>query len=291
MALALAKLRALMEAHPNHFSPLNFSAPEAYFCEVFKTRKNLSLRSWARKLGYRSHRTLGMVMSGERSASPELIRRLSKVEKLSDQEERYLKGLVAKRKAQGPLPKSLELELEKIKAPLAGVYVIPELDFRKMYDWFYFVLKQLVFLPSFSLSTKYLEQKLPADFPVRRIKSALETLVSLGLIGYDPATQKFSEIQSQTMTTRDVPSHAVRRFHQQWLVQAGVSIRRDPPTERENLTFTFRGNRKRMAEMKEYLMYMREEFAKKFDDDPAADDVMQMMIHLFPVTRNLEKGS
>lgn len=241
------------------------------------------MRAWSRKLGYKSHRTLGMILSGDRAPTPQFVGKVAKLQNLSAQELTYLNGLIARRCGRD----DLELDLDKVKNPLGEFRELTEAEFAQMSDWYFFVIKQLIQAPSFRLEKKYLVSRLPEGFPLSRFKSVLQTLLRLNLIAYDPKTRRFSEVSGQVRTTHDVPSATLRKFHRQWLARAAYAIEHTPLPERDNLTYTFRGDRKRIGEMKEFLRYMRNEFARKFDHDPDAEDVIQLLIHLFPCTQAL----
>lgn len=83
-----------------------FEEPLEYLREVRavissdgKKQRPLSAEQWARRLGYRSRRTIGMVLSGRRLPSADMLERISQYLNHSILEHRYLQLLFQRKKS------------------------------------------------------------------------------------------------------------------------------------------------------------------------------------------------
>ncbi len=255
--------------------------PCAQLREAFRKRSRLSIRAASRRMGYRSHRALGMVLEGKRLPSPRLLAKLSRQLGFSDMEESRLRRLVElKRTGEEPDAQSLA----RIEDPLRGTLTLPPEKFDPLSDWYLFVVKQLIECPSFEFTPRYLEARLGRQVPVHQIIQAIEKMLRLGLLRREKKTGRLVVEPGKFRSTHDVPSATIRRYHRLWLKRVAESIERHAVDERENLSLTLRFDRSRVGEAKQFLRYVREEFDRRFAPAPGDDDVFQLAMHFFPVT-------
>ncbi|MBI1860308.1 MAG: DUF4423 domain-containing protein [Deltaproteobacteria bacterium] len=228
-----------------------------------------SLKEWSQRFGYRSHRSLGMVMSGKRLPTPKMVESISRYFHLDPGEHRSLELLVHEART-GEM--AIHAQMGVLRQALTETELINLKDFAQISEWYMFVVKQLATTPSFRKHPEWIARRLRRKVDPRQLATALATLERLGLL------------KTKNVRTRnDIPSAALRMHHLQMLQRAAQSINQDPVTERENLSLTLRFDSKQMMSVKRYLREVREEFDRRFGSD-TSEEVFQLLVHFFPQT-------
>ncbi|MES2855705.1 MAG: hypothetical protein V4692_07575, partial [Bdellovibrionota bacterium] len=110
-------------------------------------KRPLSIREVSRRLNYSSDRAIGMVLTGERPMSEEMLKRFSGYFSLTEKQSRVLKLLTEKHKA---LAKGDSSELKKVEAELMRIRTpfdydtIQQEQLRYFEEWFSLPLLRLV---------------------------------------------------------------------------------------------------------------------------------------------------
>jgi len=122
---------------------------------------------------------------------------------------------------------------------------------------------------------------LALDLPLAIANEAAARLVRLGLAKTVEGT--ITAIKKKTKTPAEVPSTAVRSFHRQMLQKCLDSLDALPVERRFANNSLINVPEARLPEAKEFLMKMRQEFADRFEDHEAADQVFGLSIGFFPI--------
>lgn len=243
---------------------------------------------WALRLGYKSPRSFGMITSGERLPSNEMISSLSKYLKLSKRKEEYLRLLVTlekKRKKNKPINTTIN-QLKEINPKNSSFHFIEPDEFSHISKWYYLVLRQILIWPYHESEIHTLHSLIGKQIKLRTLKNALELMIAHGFLKRDQ--DGFISIAKQGLNTRsDIPSHAVIQHHLEMLDQTKKHLVSDQPEEREFQSLTFRCKATDMKEAKEFIRDFKEEFNKRFAKDNG-EDVYQLGIQFFSHTKSFQ---
>ncbi len=149
-------------------------------------------------------------------------------------------------------------------------------------EWFFLVIKQLVETPSFKEDPTWIQKRLRNKVSISQIHSAIEAMLSLGILMRTESGKLCSSHKSVT-TKSDISDIAVQIHHKQMLDRAKESIGEQAVLEREVDSKTFRMNPSRMGEAKIFLRKLRDEFLRNFEDKDS-DRVYQFNFQLFEHT-------
>jgi len=248
-------------------------------------RRPMTLERWAKKLNYRSPRSIAMVLKGQRLPSEDLVIAFSHDLKHSENERRYFELLVRKEKHKDNIPPIVLEELAKLNPKLLKRKALEGEVFRYVADWQNYVILQLFSTPEFSGQegncVAWIEKRLGDKLTADEIRKSLDLLEKLKFIERDSATGKLSlSTQDPFFTSEEVPSAAGRKHLSDQMEQAKEALHRQSLADREFTCLTLRVNRKKIPEIKKAMREFRDKFDKDFFDDKG-NDVCQINLQFF----------
>ncbi|MGZ6261826.1 MAG: TIGR02147 family protein [Bdellovibrionota bacterium] len=251
-------------------------------------RRPITLERWAKKLNYRSPRSIAMVLKGQRLPSEDLVVAFSQDLKHSENERRYFELLVRKEKHKDNIPPVISEELSKLNPRLIKRKPLEAELFSYVAEWYNYVILQLLNTPPFKgkkLSDgEYAEmicKRLTGKITRAQVETSLGLLEKLKLLERDPSSGFLrTPSEEPLIATDEVPSAAGRKHHFEQMDQAKEALVRQPLSEREFTTMTLRVNRTRLPAIKKAIREFRDKFDKDFAEDPG-EDVCQLNIQFF----------
>lgn len=249
-------------------------------------RRPITLERWAKKLNYRSPRSIAMVLKGQRLPSEDLVIAFSQDLKHSENERRYFELLVRKEKHKDNVPAPVLEELNKLNPKLLKRKALEGEVFRYVADWQNYVILQLFSTPEFLArveadSVSWIEKKLGDKLSREEIQKSLELLEKLKFIERDADSGKLRlASQDPFFTTEEVPSAAGRKHLTDQMEQAKEALHRQSLHDREFTCLTLRVDRKKIPEIKKAIREFRDKFDKDFFDDKGSD-VCQINLQFF----------
>ncbi len=237
----------------------------------------------SRVLGYRSPRSIGMVLAGSRLPSKLMIDRLARKLLHTPAERRYLELLVekAQRSRTGEQMTPVTQEMNDLRpVPVARQY-IDMTEFSQIFHWYYFVLRQVVQIPGVDVSAEGLHKRLRKKVPVEKIKEALIRLCYFGFL--EKTDTGYRVKHSNVITPTDVPNQALRLHHAQMMKRAGEAMEELPVDKREITSMSFRMDPRDVPEAKKRLRQFRDDFDSYFSKTEGTE-VFQLNLQLFPHT-------
>ncbi|HAR43359.1 MAG TPA: hypothetical protein DCS07_12140 [Bdellovibrionales bacterium] len=250
----------------------------------YEGRKNrpFSLMTWSKRLGYRSPRSIAMVIKGQRFPSQEMIRALARDLKLTEREERYGDLLVQLEKAhkRNRDPRPILEALQRLQ-PKANAPSIDVQTFAYISSWYFLVIKQLVETPNFKESPAWIRRKLLNKVTEAEVRQAIQTMLNLGILKRDP--DKRLRIQKAVVSSTDIPSSAIRLHHQQMLERAKEALEQQEVLTREFGSLVFKMAPSRIHEAKERVRAFRDAFEQEFGAS-GSGEVYQFNFQIFSHT-------
>lgn len=254
--------------------------------------RELSHTQWAKKLNYRSPRTIGQVIAGKRNASRELVARLAERFALTEKETRYLEVLV-----QVSRVNIAPSEREKLLSKLAELRprpisrrVLEEQQFNYISHWYNLVIKQLISDPSVNTDPSSIAARIGYGVDSGVVRKALSTMSRLGIIRSHDGGNKYEVVSGAITTTPDVSVPAVRQYHHEQALRSIEAIYRQSVDEREFGAATLRFDPRKMKEAKAFIREMVNEFDRRFCSQNATE-VFQFNVQFFRQTNGKKRGS
>ena len=230
------------------------------FVKRCKRNPAYSMRAYASFLEI-DQSLLSKIMRGERSISKENSRRLG-----------FKLGL-------GPAEVNVLLK----KSPTTERYLpLDDDSFNLIADWYHFAILELIKTRSCKSDIKLMAKKL--GIHVEEARTAIERMQRMGLIRQDRNTFSLSSA-SNTWTNTHATSEARKRLQKSLLERSLAAIETVPFELRENGSLTVAINKSRLPEFKEKLKRIRQELGEFFQQDTQLDEVYQLTLAFFPLTK------
>jgi uncharacterized protein (TIGR02147 family) len=240
---------------------------------------------WAKKLGLKTTSSITKILSGERDPGPQITEQLVRYFGFKDRDARYFRDLVQLKKIKQDARLSvLLMERMQKEFPDGSVRLLDDRTFSVIANWYYLPLREMTRMQGFVEDADQLAKLLRFKVTARDITRAIEALVELGLLTRD-SSGRLKIAQGRVLTSNDISSEAIKRYHEQMLENAKSAVRQVEVKEREITGSTLVMRAANLAEAKEMIREFKTRFAQKFEED-AGDSVYQIQIQLFPLTKS-----
>lgn len=247
-------------------------------------KRALTTEEWAKRLGYKSPRSVAMVLKGQRFPSADLIEVFAQDLKLNPIRKRFFELLVKKEryKEEGDALKKITKELDQLnlKSPEK---IISEKTFSPISEWYYLLLRQLVQCPDFEENGEWISKKLRGKITPEIARKALHKMVEHGFFVRDANGRLQVSVEEFLSSMPDVPAQAMKRYLVQVLQRGVEALFEQESSEREFLALTLRFNKGQMAEAKQAIRDFEKTFNKGFSSKESCD-VFQLSVQFFKHT-------
>ncbi len=247
-------------------------------------KRKLSYNQLAKVLGYSSPRTVAMAWEGQRPLSKPLLEKIRLKAQLSPKQYVYLELLASVDKNKKLLIDSAP-QMQELKM-LSKKYKSRRVDERifSLISKTEHILLHQMLQGKRSVAIGDLKDKIRKPISKVEIEKAIENLLALKLLTYDQETGRFQEVSENLMVGQDVPSKAIQKYHQEMLDLAEKALTEQLVSDRDFNCHTFRFDRQRLTEAKDFISQFIEEFNERFQS-PDSDDVYQLNLQLFSQTK------
>ena len=157
-------------------------------------------------------------------------------------------------------------------------------EFELAHSWYHMAILELLELRDCEHSVEWFAKKLKLKKII--IKNALERLEKIGWITIQNGSYRASF--ESNVSPNDLPSDAIKKFHDDMLKKAETALFTDNIHEREFQNMTLAFSQAQMQEAKAAIRSFQKEFAKKFyPETQDRDSVYQLSVQLFRLDSNL----
>lgn len=153
---------------------------------------------------------------------------------------------------------------------------VPEDKFELIAEWYYFAILEYLLLPGASKTTDSIARAL--GLSQSQTYSALLQLKRAG----------FLENNGKNTTSKFSSEHA-RVLQKQFLKRAADAIESVSIEQRDNTGLTLRFSKKDFCRAKEMLQRFRNEFQEAFGKSKSPDEVYQLTLAFFPLTKSSKR--
>ena len=254
-----------------------------YYDYKKQTSQAFSLRFFAAKAGLASHAHLKLAIDGKRNLTKNTVVKLISALNLDEKRANYFENLVFFNQAKTEKEKHTYYSLLVKSSPKSKLHQLEKTQFRIFKEWYHSVILEMISLKDFNPAPEWVSRKLNKLVSPAQVSESFKLLQELNLI---VKTAKGYRRQETLITTSDeVQDLMVKYYHYAMLKLAGSAISNLSPESRDISALTFPIKRSDFPALKKHIQLMRKEllnFEAKVGD---AEDVIQVNIQLFPLTR------
>ena len=250
-----------------------------------KTVPAFSLRFFAEKAGLSSHAHLKLTIDGKRNITKNTVVKLIHGLGLDGQRAAYFESLVFFNQAQTDADKQVYYAQLLKASPRSKLHKMDAAQFRIFREWHHSAILEMVALKDFRPIPDWISKRLGGLITPAQVTESLKLLVELGLL---VKTANGYRQRDPLITTDDeVQNLMVKMYHLQMLKLSADMLSALPGPQRDVSALTFSIKREDFPNLKKHLQLMRKELLDFSAKAGEGEDVVQINIQLYPLTRGV----
>lgn len=250
-----------------------------------KTVPAFSLRFFAEKAGLSSHAHLKLTIDGKRNITKNTVVKLIHGLGLDGQRAAYFESLVFFNQAQTDADKQVYYAQLLKASPRSKLHKMDAAQFRIFREWHHSAILEMVALKDFRPIPDWISKRLGGLITPAQVTESLKLLVELGLL---VKTANGYRQRDPLITTDDeVQDLMVKMYHLQMLKLSADMLSVLPGPQRDVSALTFSIKREDFPNLKKHLQLMRKELLDFSAKAGEGEDVVQINIQLYPLTRGV----
>ncbi|MCB0393350.1 MAG: TIGR02147 family protein [Bdellovibrionales bacterium] len=256
-----------------------------------KKTKNpkLSIRSWAGRMGIRSHAHLQEMLSGKKPIPKKYIPRFVETLDLNSREGLYLETLIDLDRAKSEEEKAIYLQRITDLFPKKARALNEIEAFHFLRDPLHTILLEMVDLEDFQSDEKWIQSRLYFYRSIKDIRAALDVLLSLKLIEREP-NGHIAKKSSHLTNVRDVPRSGVKEYHKRVSELASKAVFNQPVESREFNAYSFNIKESSIPQAKIRIRKFIEAFLQEFESKSGeGEETYQLNVQMFSTTQLKDK--
>lgn len=250
-----------------------------------KTLPAFSLRYFAEKAGLSSHAHLKLTIDGKRNITKGTVTKLIHGIGLEKQRAAYFENLVFFNQAETDEEKHAYYEQLVKSSPRSKLHKMDKAQFRIFREWHHSVILEMVALKNFRPIPDQISKRLRGVVSASQVQESLNILVEAGLLV--KTANGYRQRDPMITTDDEVQDMMVKLYHQQMLRISANMLGDLPSQERDFSALTFSIKRQDFPNLKKHIQLMRKELLDFSAKPGEGDDVVQVNIQLFPLTRGV----
>lgn len=259
-----------------------------WYAVAKRSRGSFSFRAFSKRAGFRSTNFFKLVRDGERNLTQESLTKFMIGLRLNKQEQEFFRSLVLYNQAKTEPERDLHYRHLLQSRKLNQLKPIEREQYDYYAGWHHPVVRELVVSKDFDGTPEWVARRIfPPITPAQAARS-IELLERLGFIE-KTGGGRWRQSSSLVSTGPEVVSHLVLNYHKNLLDLTKEILEKVPGAERDVSTMTLGIARERFPELKKKVQEFRREILKMVSVDTAPEEVVQLDIQLFPVTRSSEE--
>lgn len=250
-----------------------------------KTVSAFSLRFFAEKAGLSSHAHLKLAIDGKRNITKNTVTKLIHGLGLENQRAAYFESLVFFNQAQTDEDKKIYYA-QLIKAsPRSKLHKMDKAQLRIFKEWHHSAILEMVGLKDFRPIPEQISKRLRGLVTPSQVTESLNLLLEMGLLV--KTANGYRQSNPLITTDDEVQDMMVKLYHFQMLKLSADMLSELPGEERDISALTFGIKRSDFVNLKKHLQLMRKELLDFSAKAGEAEEVVQINLQLFPLTRGV----
>ncbi|MBI2340563.1 MAG: TIGR02147 family protein [Deltaproteobacteria bacterium] len=258
-----------------------------WYAEAKRARGSFSFRAFSKRAGFTSPNFLKLVMDGERNLTEDSLSKFVIGLKLNKQEEEFFRNLVFFNQAVEEEKKALYYERLIQSRKFNQLKPIQKSQYEYCSTWHHSVIRELVASREFDGTPEWLARRISPPITGAQAKKSLEALERLGFIAREGGSWK--QTSAIVSTGAEVASLALFQYHLEMLDLAKHVMHTVSAQKRDVSALTLGVKKERISELKKKIQEFRQEILKLVSTDSDPEEVVQLNIQMFPLTRSVER--
>jgi len=250
-----------------------------------KTVPAFSLRFFAEKAGLSSHAHLKLTIDGKRNITKNTVVKLIHGLGLESQRAAYFESLVFFNQAQTDADKQVYYAQLLKASPRSKLHKMDKAQFRIFREWHHSAILEMVALKDFRPIPDWISKRLGGLVTPAQVTESLKLLVEVGLLV--KTANGFRQRDPLITTDDEVQDLMVKMYHLQMLKLSANMLSALPGEQRDVSALTFSIKRDDFPNLKKHLQLMRKELLDFSAKAGEAEEVVQVNIQLYPLTRGV----
>lgn len=260
--------------------------PASFLSDAFEIKRkrnaNFSLRSWALRLGMKSHGPLHAMLAGQRNIPKKYIPLLVKSLDLEKKEAKFFELLVDLQRAKSLEEKEIYLERLKQLSPKA-LREVNDIDaYKYITEPLHIIIAEMTTLPKFQNTLGWIKSHLRPNVNLKELESIIERLLSLGILKLE--NNKLIKQVQHIYTAKEIMSKAVQEYHKKMSLLAIEEIANQDIENREYNAISFNIKKKDLPKIKETIREFSDQIVQEFESE-SADETYHLNVQLFSLTK------
>lgn len=270
---------------PNIYDYMDY---RAFLNDMFRFRKQkdsyFSYRYFSGKAGFSSPNFLKLVIDGKRNLTNISLAKVAKGFGLLKQEREFFENLVFMNQAKDHEEKNYYLKKVMSIKGYTKVRKIEKKSYQYFSKWYNTAVREIIMFGGRDFTAEQVAETLNPRITPKEAEAAINLLMELGLIKKDKEGL-WEQSDPALSTGPEVKSLAIANFHREMLKLASESIERYQADERDISALTLRVNSASIAEIKRRIIQFRRELLELALDEEDTDQVIQVNLQAFPLTK------
>lgn len=267
------------------FRYLDYRAYLAAFYAA-KKKRGFSFRAFSRSAGLGAPNYLKLVIAGDRNLTPSMATRFADACGLANDAADYFICLVELNQARSVEKRNAAYERLTGFARYRRAHRIDLAQAAYHSKWYLPAIRELVVSPAFREDADWIAETLWPPIKAQEAKSAIETLLELGLLQRD-SHDRLRQHNPVVSTGAQTQSLHIANYHAQMLDRAKASMELVPAASRDISSLTFCLSEDGIAKLKQRLAEIRRELIELAESQSDRGQVVQLNLQLFPLTQSV----
>lgn len=259
-----------------------------WYNETKKSRTGFSFRVFSKRAGFQSPNFFKLVMDGDRNLTEESLSKFMIGLKLNKQEQEFFHNLVFYNQAKTQGKKQMYYQNLLRSRKFNQIKPIDKDQYEYCSHWYHSVIRELIGHPDFDGTPEWLAAHIYPAITSSQAKKSLEVLEKLGFIKKD-SKGILKQTSSLVSTGAEVTSLALFNYHMSMVDLTKEVLENVPAPRRDISSMTLGIVKERLPQLKEKIQRFRKEIMELVSTDEHPNEVVQMNIQMFPLTKEGEK--
>ena len=258
-----------------------------WYAKSKKSRASVSFRTFSKRAGFKSTNFFKLVMEGERNLTEESLLKFALGLSLNKQETEFFKNLVHFTQATTHAEKDTHYQQLIRSKKFSQLKPIDKQQYEYYSAWYHPVIRELIVSKNFDGTPTWVSRRLFPSVTEAQVEKSFEILEKLGLVEKTSQGQ-WKQTSTLLSTGAEVSSLVIMNYHKNLLDLTKEILEKVPSQQRDVSTMTLGVTKERLPQIKRKVQEFRQEILKLVSMDTEPEEVLQLNIQLFPVTRTDE---
>lgn len=270
---------------PDIFDYLDY---RAFLRDMFNYKKEknqyFSYRAFSGRAGFSSPNFLKLVITDQRNLTNASVGKIAKGFDLKKQERDFFENLVFMNQASSHDDKNHYYTKMMSANGYLKSHKIDKSSYEYFSKWYYPAIREIAIFGNRNSTPEEMAKLLNPNITLKEAENALNLLLELELLRKDKAGL-WKQVDKVVSTGPEVKSLVIANYHKEMIKLGIESLERHPSDKRDISGVTLSVKKEKITEIKKRIVAFRKELLKLACEDENSDQVVQINIQAFPLTK------